>query len=379
MISFDEERRRPSKIGVIGIGGAGISVTNRIVESNIRGMEVIAADTDRAGLRKSAASIKFEIGTRVTKGMDCFGNPQIGQNATLEETERILDLLKDFNVVFLVGSEGGGTFTGAAPIFAGIASQEGILTVAIFTMPFQFQGEECRAKAEQGRHDLNQVADAILALESDSLFNVLDQDVSLDKSLQFMDEIIFQAVLGISEIALRPGIIPLQFDDLRALLQQKGTVLLGTGVACGPDCAVEATQLAITNPLIGEIRTAGAKTAILNLVGSRNNLKLQDTQAAAAHIKEKCGFEQVIVGAMYDESMEENLRVTVIASDSNGAEYKPAENPDPCSPPEPISETLNPKTEETDWIASKKEILWREIDTPSYKRYPNNQQGKNGE
>ena len=285
MITFDEERRLPTRIGVIGIGGAGINVINRMAESNIQGVEVIAADTDMAGLRKSAAPVKFEIGTRVTRGMNCFGNPRIGQNATLEETERILELLKDFNLIFLVGGEGGGTFTGAAPIFAGIASQMGILAIAIFTMPFGLQGVECREKAERGMRDLRQASDAVLALECDSLFNALDQDASLEKSLRFIDEIIFQAVLGISEIALRPGVIPLEFDSLREIFRQRGTVLLGTGVAGGPNRVIEATQLAIANPLIGETRMEGAKTAILNIVGSRTSLKLQDAQTAAAYIR----------------------------------------------------------------------------------------------
>jgi cell division protein FtsZ len=378
MITFDEERRLPTRIGVIGIGGAGINVINRMLESNVQGIEVVAADTDMAGLRRSAAPVKFEIGTRVTRGMNCFGIPQIGQNATLEETERILELLKDFHLIFLVGGEGGGTFTGAAPIFAGIASQMGTLTIAIFTMPFGLQGMECRTKAEQGMRDLRQSADAMLAVECDSLFNVLDQDASLEKSLRFIDEIIFQAVLGISEIALRPGVIPLEFDSLREIFRQRGTVLLGTGVAGGPNRVIEATQLAIANPLIGETRIEGAKTAILNIVGSRTSLKLQDTQTAAAYIREKGAFEHVIVGAMYDESMEENLRVTVIASDSNGAAYKQSDNLSLPSHRESPKETLNPKKQNAASYVPEHELSWEEIDTPTYRRYPKERQGRVG-
>ncbi len=226
--------------------------------------------------------------------------------------------------------------------------------------------------------DLRQAADAVLAVECDSIFNVLDQDASLEKSLRFIDEIIFQAVLGISEIALRPGVIPLEFDSLREIFRQRGTVLLGTGVAGGPNRVIEATQLAVANPLIGETGIEGAKTAILNIVGSRNSLKLQDAQTAAAYIREKGDFEHVIVGAMYDESMEENLRVTVIASDSNGTAYRQSDNPGLPSHRESPEVTLSQETREAASYVAEREISWAEIDTPTYRRYSEGQQGRIG-
>ena len=369
MITFEEEKRFPARIGVMGIGGAGINVVNRIVESSIPGVEIIAADSDLSGLQKSKAPVKFEIGIRSRKGLNCVGNPQLGQDAALEEAERIMELLKDLDMVFFVGGEGGGTFTGAGPIFAGIASQMGILTIAIVTMPFDIQGRERRQKAEHGMHNLKDAADAILVVECDSLFQFLDNEISLDKSLYYMNDVICQAVLGILEIALKPGVISLEIDDLRAILRHSGLVLLGTGIGEGPDRAVRATQLAIANPLIGEARISGAKTVILNIVGGRDSLKLHDTQAAADCVREKGSFEQVIVGAMYDENMGDRLRVTVIASDVNGSEVLPEEEITSPGITEFPVKAFNPTEKKDDVKDTGPETYWARVDRPAYERY----------
>jgi cell division protein FtsZ len=312
--TFAGERRSPAKIAVIGIGGAGVNSINCMVEAKIKGVELIAANTDLQSLRTSIAPAKIEIGLRLTEGRGCGGNLELGRQAALDETERILELVEGCAMVFLIGGEGGGAFTGAAPVFARLASEVGALTIAMATMPFSFECKKRRANAEAGARELRELVDAIIAIPNESLLRTLDDNVSLEDSLRYIDNVFCRAVQDISEIVAMPGIINPDLADVRAVLRHKGAIAIGSGSAEGPNRAAEAVQLAISSPLLMGRSIAGAKAALVNIIGSKCNLKLHEIESAAGFIKEKAGLEDMILGAMYDDSMDQSLKVTVIAT-----------------------------------------------------------------
>jgi cell division protein FtsZ len=285
-----------------------------MVEAKIKGVELIAANTDLQSLRASLAPIKIEIGMKLTKGLGCGGDPQLGRKAALEEAECILDLIEGCDMVFIIGGEGGGTFTGAAPIFAGLSSEVGALTIAMVTMPFSFECRKRRTHAETGFRELREAVDALVVVPNESLIRTLDDNVSLEDFLRSVDDLLCQSVQGISEIITMPGIINPDLADVRTVMRHKGAILIGTGTAEGSDRAVEAIQRAISSPLLEGRSIAGAKAALVNVIGSRCSLKLHEIESAAAIIKEKAGLEDMIIGAMYDDGMGQFLKVTVIAT-----------------------------------------------------------------
>jgi cell division protein FtsZ len=312
--SIDEDQPSSAKIVVIGIGSAGGNLIRQMVEAGVEGIELVAADTDIQALRNSPAPIKLEIGTKLTRGLGCNGNPQIGRQAAMEETERIHDLLDGSDMVFIAGGEGGGTFTGAAPVFASLASAIGALTIGTAIMPFSFQGAKVRAYAAVGLRELGESLDAILVAPNETLLRTLDADISLDNSLHLADVVLCEAIQGIAEIIARPGIIKLNLADVCTVMKHRGMIFWGRGIAAGSNRAVEASQHAITNLLGEELQIKEAKTALINIVGSMQCLKLHEAESAARVIKEITGLEDVRIGAMYDESLGERLKVTLIAS-----------------------------------------------------------------
>jgi cell division protein FtsZ len=314
IFTFAEERRSPARIAVIGIGGAGVNSLNCMVEAKIKGVELVAVNSDLQSLRASLAPIKIEIGVNLTKGVGCGGDPQLGRKAALDEAERILDLIEGYDMVFLIGGEGGGTFTGAVPIFAGLSSEAGALTIAMAVMPFSFESKKRRTHAEAGVRELREAVDALIVIPNESIIRTLDDKVSLEDSLRSIDDLICQSVQGISEIITTPGIINPDLADVRTVMRHKGAILIGTGMADGPDRAVEAVQRAISSPLLEERSIAGAKAALVNVIGSRCSLKLHEIEAAAAIVREKAGLEDMIIGAMYDDGVGQFLKVTVIVT-----------------------------------------------------------------
>ena len=314
IFTFAEERRSPARIAVIGIGGAGVNSINCMVEAKIKGVELVAVNTDLQSLRASLAPIKIEIGMKITKGAGCGGDPQLGRKATLDETEHIFDLINGYDMVFIIGGEGGGTFTGAAPIFAGLSSEVGALTIAMAVMPFGFESKKRRIYAETGIRELKEAVDALVVVPNENMIRMLDENVSLEDSLRSVDDLICQSVQGISEIITMPGIINPDLADVRTVIRHKGAILIGTGMAEGSDRAVEAVQRAISSPLLEGRSIAGAKAALVNVIGSRCSLKLHEIEAAAAIVKEKAGLEDMIIGAMYDDGVGQFLKITVVAT-----------------------------------------------------------------
>ncbi len=311
---FEEQPGVPAKIMAMGIGGVGIRTINRMVEAKIPGMDFVAVDTDIRELRYSQASIKLEIGRNITQGSGCGGNPTLGRKIALEETERMLDLLKGYDMVFVIGGEGGGTFTGIAPIFTGLAAEIGALTIAMSTMPFSLQGMTRKKNAETGIRELKEAADALITILNEDLHRALDDDVLLEDSFSFAENIFCSTVRDFAEIVTKPAILNLELSDLRAIMQQRDAILIGIGIAEGANRAAEAAQRAVTNPLLEDKPITEAKAVLMNVTGSKQSLRLHEAKSAARVIEEQANLEDMVIGAMYDESMQDRLKVIMIAS-----------------------------------------------------------------
>jgi cell division protein FtsZ len=312
--TFDEPAKAPAKIMAMGIGGIGTKSIHRMAQARIPGVELVAVDTDKGELSASQASIKLEIGTNITKGAGCGGDPKFGRRVALEEAERILDLFKGFDMVFLIGGEGGGFFTGAAPIFTGLASEAGAITIAMATMPLSVQGMTRKRHAEVGMHELKEAADALIAVSNEELYHSMNEDVLLEKSFSFAEDLFCRAAQDLTEIIAKPGILNLELSDVQAVMRRRSVSLIGTGIAEGSSRANEAAKRAISNPLLEDMPIKDAKSVLMNVSGSRQSLRLHEIKSAAKVIEEQTDLEDLVIGAMYDDSMDGRLKATVIAS-----------------------------------------------------------------
>jgi cell division protein FtsZ len=320
--SFAEEKQPPAKIKVIGIGGAGGNAVNRMIEARIEGVEFIAANTDVQALGYSIAPIKLQIGTKLTNGLGCGAIPEKGRQAALEDTERIIEVLDGADMVFITAGMGGGTGTGAAPIVASLAAELGALTVGVVTKPFAFEGKKRLVHAEEGVRELKEVTDTLITIPNERLLVAMGTDTLLEDSFRYADDVLCQAVQGISDIITMPGIVNVDFADVRTIMSGRGMALMGTGIAEGENRAVEAAQRAISSPLLEETSIRGAKGVLINITASRNSLRLHEVDAAAKIIEEIAGAEDTIFGAVYDEKLGDRIKITVIATgfNQNGSE-----------------------------------------------------------
>ena len=316
-ISFDEDHQPPARIKVIGIGGAGGNAVNRMIQARIEGVEFIAANTDVQALRNSLAPVKLQIGAKLTNGLGCGAIPERGRQAALEDTERIIELLDGADMVFITGGMGGGTATGAAPIVASLASELNALTVGVVTKPFNFEGKKRMLHAEEGVRELKEVVDTLITIPNERLLYAMGDDALLEDSFRYADDVLCQAVQGISDIITMPGIVNVDFADVRTIMAGKGMALMGTGVAEGENRAVEAAQRAISSPLLEETTIKGARGVLINVTASRSSLRLHEVDAAAKIIEEVAHPEDTIFGAVYDESMGGSIKITVIATGFN--------------------------------------------------------------
>jgi cell division protein FtsZ len=316
-VSFEEDHQPPARIKVIGIGGAGGNAVNRMIQARIEGVEFIAANTDIQALRSSLAPVKLQIGAKLTNGLGCGAIPERGRQAALEDTERIIELLDGADMVFITGGMGGGTATGAAPIVAGLASELNALTVGVVTKPFHFEGKKRMMHAEEGVRELKEVVDTLITIPNERLLFAMGEDALLEDSFRYADDVLCQAVQGISDIITMPGIVNVDFADVRTIMAGKGMALMGTGIAEGENRAVEAAQRAISSPLLEETTIKGARGVLINVTASRSSLRLHEVDAAAKVIEEVAHPEDTIFGAVYDESMGNNIKITVIATGFN--------------------------------------------------------------
>src|SRR5437763_1930494 len=331
MITFDEapgagtlkvtleEESLGAKIKVVGVGGGGGNAVNRMIQAGIKGVEFLVANTDVQAMRNSLAPVKLQIGGKLTKGLGAGANPEIGKQAALEDTDRILEALSGADMIFITTGMGGGTGTGAAPIIASLAAELGALTVAVVTKPFAFEGKRRRVQAEHGIHGLRDTVDTLITIPNERLLNFVDRGTSLNDAFKMADDILRQAVQGISDLITVPGEINLDFADVKTIMHGMGMALMGTGVSSGEHRAVEAAQRAISSPLLEEASIEGAKGVLINITGGRD-MTLFEVHEAASIIQEAADEEaNIIFGTVIDSAMKDETKVTVIATGFDAA------------------------------------------------------------
>lgn len=312
--TFDEKTDSSTRIRVFGVGGAGCNAVNRMIEAGIKGVTLIAVNTDEQALLDSNADIKLQIGLRLTRGRGAGADPEVGRAAALEETERLIELLEDSDMVFVTTGLGGGTGTGAAPIIASLASELGALTVAVVTKPFAFEGRQRMAIADKGLAELAEAVDTIITIPNEHLIEVVDRGTSFFEAFRIVDDILRQAVQGISDIIMIPGIINRDFSDVRAIMQGMGYAVMGTAVAEGTNAAIEAARNAMASQLIEDAGIEGARGLLISITGS-SQLGLHDVHEATSEVQKIADPEaNIIFGVVQDESMGAKVKITVVAT-----------------------------------------------------------------
>jgi cell division protein FtsZ len=310
----DEPPPTGARIKVIGVGGGGSNAVNRMIEAGIEGIEFLVANTDLQALKRSRAPIKIQLGSKLTKGLGAGANPEIGRNAALEDTEKIIEVLEGADMVFVTAGLGGGTGTGAAPIIASLATELNALTVAVVTKPFHFEGRRRMQQAEQGLQELRGCVDTVITIPNERLLHTVDRSMSLTDAFRMADDVLLQAVQGISDLITVPGLINLDFADVRAIMAGMGMALMGAGRARGENRALEATQQAISSPLLEEATIQGAKGVLINITGGPD-LTLYEVNEASSIIREAADEDaNIIFGAVIDENMRDEMKITVIAT-----------------------------------------------------------------
>lgn len=314
MFEIEEVKSQQAKIKVVGIGGAGGNAINNMIASNLQGVEFIAVNTDMQALETSLAPIKVQIGAGLTRGLGAGSNPQIGREAALEDSSLIAEHLEGSDMVFITAGMGGGTGTGASPVIAGIAKELGAITVAIITKPFFYEGKIRNMNAEEGIKDLKKNVDTLIVIPNDKISLVVEKGTPLLKSFAIANDILKQAVKGISDIILIPGLINVDFADVRTIIEDKGRGVMGAGVGRGESGALEAAKKAISNPLLEDTSIEGAKGILINITGGLE-LSLNDVQEAASFVYDSAHEEvHFIFGAVIDPDIGDEVRVTVIAT-----------------------------------------------------------------
>lgn len=303
-----------ARIKVIGVGGGGGNAVNTMISSGLLGVEFITANTDMQALRCSLAATKLQLGAQLTKGLGAGANPDIGRQAALEDSEVVREHLAGADMVFITAGMGGGTGTGGAPIVARIAKELGALTVAVVTKPFQFEGKKRMRQAEEGMRDLKDAVDTLIAIPNQRLLAVAGRNTSLLETFKKADDILLQAVRGISDLITVHGLINLDFADVRTIMAEMGMAMMGAGIASGENRAVEAAQRAIASPLLEDVSIHGAKGVLINITGS-HDLSLHEVNEAATLIQEEAHEDaNIIFGAVIDEQIGDEIRITVIAT-----------------------------------------------------------------
>ena len=311
---FDETIDQRAKIKVIGIGGGGGNAVNRMIESGIDGVDFISVNTDAQDLEDSKAKIKIQIGKQLTRGLGAGGKDQVGEKAAEESQPAIVNAVKDADMVFITAGMGGGTGTGAAPSIARIAKDHGCLTVAIVTMPFDFEGKKRRERAELGVLELKKNVDTLIIIPNQKLIRIVDRSTGLREAFRTADSILYQATKGISDLINNQGLMNLDFADIESIMKDKGDAIMGTGVATGESRASMAAQLAISSPLLDDRRIRGASGILINISGG-SDLSLLEYDEACKIITDEAGTDaDIIVGAVEDKRFENEIVITVIAT-----------------------------------------------------------------
>ncbi len=322
MFELMENHSEEAVIKVVGVGGGGGNAVEYMVASNIEGVEFIAANTDAQALRNSSAHVTLQLGANVTKGLGAGANPDVGRRSAEEDRDTIKKTIMGADMVFIAAGMGGGTGTGAAPIVAQVAKELGILTVAVVTKPFPFEGKKRSNYADEGINELAKHVDSLITIPNDKLLKVLGKGTSLLDAFKAANNVLLGAVQGIAELITRPGLINVDFADVRTVMSEMGTAMMGTGRSSGPDRAEEAAEQAISSPLLEDIDLSGAKGILVNITAGLD-LTIEEFEIVGNAVKAFASENAtVVVGAVIDPEMSDELRVTVVAT-GIGAERKP--------------------------------------------------------
>jgi len=313
-LRLDEESYSTARIKVIGVGGGGSNAVNRMVQAGFDGVEFMVANTDLQALRTNAAPVKLQIGSKLTKGLGAGADPNVGRSAALEDTEKIIQSLDGADMIFVTTGLGGGTGTGAAPVIASLATELGALTVAVVTKPFKFEGRKRQLQAERGLEALRDCVDTIITIPNERLLTIIDRTTPMLEAFATADDVLRQAIQGISDLILVPGLINLDFADVKTIMSGMGLAMMGTGVAEGQDRAVEAARRAISSPLLEGASVNGARGVIINVTGGPD-LSLVEVSEASSIVQEAADEDaNIIFGAVVDSALKGKVKITVIAT-----------------------------------------------------------------
>lgn len=375
---LQEETRKGARIKVIGIGGGGSNAVGRMYEEGLDGVEFYIMNTDAQALQASKVPNKIQIGARVTDGLGAGSDPAIGRQAALEDTERILAILEGADLVFITAGLGGGTGAGASPVIATLAKQLDALTIAVVTKPFTFEGGKRMRQAERSVNDLATSVDILTTIPNDRLLTIAPKGTSMAQAFKLADDVLRQAVQGISEIILKPGLINLDFSDIKAAISGMGHALIGNAVAKGQNAAVEAARAAINSPLLEDTKIKGARQVLMNITAS-GEIGLHELNEACSIIREAadCDDLQLNFGVIANEAMGDTVKVTVIATGFS----KPEDRRDSLVEPKPASEFFSerrpdaahaapssPAPLEEAVPAAAAQVFEEELDVPAYLR-----------
>jgi cell division protein FtsZ len=312
------EVEKSAKIKVIGVGGAGGNAINNMIASNLQGVKFIAANTDMQALDVSKAEVKIQMGQQLTEGLGAGANPQIGRDAATESADVLKAALGESHMVFITAGFGGGTDTGAAPVIAGLCKDLGILTVAVVTRPFSFEGKKRAKQAEEGIDKLKEMADTVITIPNDRLRGLASKNAKMVDMFRRADEILLHSVKGITDLIMRPGLVNLDFADVKTTMAKAGMAIMGIGTASGENRAIDAAERAISHPLLEDIIIRGAKGVLMNITSS-SDITMEEMTEASERIYNEVGDEaDIIWGAVIDDDMGDEMRVTVIATGIGG-------------------------------------------------------------
>jgi cell division protein FtsZ len=313
-LKLEEEGRTGARIKVVGVGGGGSNAVNRMVQAGLDGVEFIVANTDLQALKLNSAPNKIQIGGKLTKGLGAGADPNVGRQAALEDTDKLIEALDGADMVFVTTGLGGGTGTGAAPVIASLASELGALTIAVVTKPFKFEGRKRQTQAERGLEELRDCVDTVITIPNERLLATIARTTSLNEAFVSADDVLRQAIQGISDLILVPGLINLDFADVKTIMAGMGIAIMGTGVADGENKAMDAANRAISSPLLEDASVKGARGVIINVTGGQD-LSLIEVSEASAIIQEAAHEDaNIIFGAVVDPKMEGRVKITVIAT-----------------------------------------------------------------
>ena len=334
-LKLDAASRAGARIKVVGIGGGGSNAVNRMVKAGLDGVEFVILNTDLQALQQSSAPVKIQIGAKLTKGLGAGADPNVGRQAALEDTDKLIETLDGADMVFVTTGLGGGTGTGAAPVIASLATELGALTIAVVTKPFKFEGRRRMEQAERGLQELRDAVDTVITIPNERLLATIDRRTPLPEAFAVADDVLRQAIQGISDLILVPGLINLDFADVKTIMSGMGLAIMGTGTGEGEDRAVEAARGAISSPLLEDASVNGARGVIINVTGGPD-ISLTEVSEASSIIQEAAHEEaNIIFGAVIDPKMAGRIKITVIATGFD----RPCPRPSQSTAPTPVDMT----------------------------------------